>query len=69
MKNTETSYRLITDLPLAGKNLVKTRKEWKRIYGYEVGLVPGARFVKVSSPDEPIHSRYDVHIDEKYQIA
>jgi hypothetical protein len=37
-------YKMTSDLPMAGKNLTYTKKEWKRIYGYEVGLVSGVKW-------------------------
>ncbi len=46
MKNKEEKYLLTSELPLAGKGKTHTAKEWKRIYGYEIGLLPGARFIK-----------------------
>lgn len=39
-------FEMHSDLPLAGKNKTYSRKEWKKIYGYEVGLVGGAKWLK-----------------------
>ena len=40
-------FRIETTLPLAGKERQLTAKEWKRIFGYEVGLVAGAKFIPI----------------------
>jgi len=45
-------YKLVSHLPLAGVGLIKTAKEWKRIYGYEMGCLPGANFVFQITPPE-----------------
>lgn len=43
----EILYTLVSDLPFAGKGMTKTAKEWKRIYGYEIGFPNiGSKFVK-----------------------
>ena len=51
MKTTEKQYKMVTDKPLAGKDQIHTKKEWKRIYGYEIGLFAGATWEVVT--DEP----------------
>ncbi|MEO6302694.1 MAG: hypothetical protein ABIP51_05945 [Bacteroidia bacterium] len=62
----EKLFRLVTDLPLAGKNKSYTKKEWKRIYGYEVGLVPGASWVvSKSKREEAIEWWGNLNLNEK----
>ena len=39
-------FTMESELPLAGKGLTYNAKEWKRIYGYIVGEVPGAKWIK-----------------------
>lgn len=46
-KKSEILYSMETTLPMAGKDKTLTKKEWKRIYGYEIGMVAGVKFVKV----------------------
>ena len=50
-KKPEKLLTLITDLPMAGVGKTYSKKEWKRIFGYEVGLVPGVKFVDLQSND------------------
>lgn len=40
-------WMMLSDLPMAGKGHVMTKKDWKGIYGYELGLTPGAKWRKV----------------------
>lgn len=68
MKKTETKYKMVTTFPMAGKYEVHTKKEWKRIYGYEIGLVAGVRFVKVETQQktvsECLYSIWDGTLEE-----
>jgi|ERR1035437_3663667 hypothetical protein len=43
----EQIFLLETSLHFAGKGNSYTEKEWKRIYGYEIGLVAGAKFIPI----------------------
>lgn len=43
----EQLYLLKSKLPMAGKGKIHTKKEWKRVFGYEIGLVDGAKFVPI----------------------
>lgn len=43
---TDFIYKMETNLPMAGNGKSYTKREWKRIYGYEIGLVAGVKFIK-----------------------
>ncbi len=56
----EVLYKMETEFPFAGKDLIYSKKEWKRIYGYEVGLLAGAKFIK-----HDLKEKLDVLINTK----
>ncbi len=47
-KEKDIKWLMETDLPLAGKGFTYTKSEWKRIFGYDIFLVPGAKFKQVN---------------------
>ena len=70
-KKPEIAYLLDSNLSLAGKGETRTAKEWKRVYGYEVGLVPGAKFIDAAKlpVKEPSSTAAAIAPKENFTLA
>ena len=53
LKKGEQIYRMDSDLSMAGKGKEMSEKEWKRVYGYEVGLKAGAKWTRIPTFPKP----------------